>query len=66
MLDRKQKRSNWRLQLWLKDKTFVLLAAGGRRGGGGGGGGRGGGGAERYFKVGTESEAVLGDSKWFE
>lgn len=23
-------------------------------------------GAERYFKVSTESDAVLGDSKWFQ
>lgn len=38
------------LQLQLKN-IFVLGA---------------GGGAQRYFKVSTESEAVLGDSKWFQ
>lgn len=44
------KKSDWRLDLQLKN-VFVLAA---------------GGGAERYFKVSSESEAVLGDSEWFE
>lgn len=43
-------KSNWRPEVQL-NHVFVLV---------------GGGGAGRYFKVSSESEAVLGDSKWFE
>lgn len=41
------------LEATVEVKTYIFVLGAGQ-------------GTERYFKVSTESEAVLGDSKWFQ